>query len=397
MMEQYIDYHLFQGIDLFMCDHTFNQDHVFYHLFCKNQYMSNNIVTLIDWPMSIHPRNLHPGPHYKESEARNNLHWFHQKAVWLDSMRRFMYDSKLLHFGDADEFVIPISENRNAKQTLQYFVNKQKNNNNNDNKYAFAIRTYTGLPDVYTLLGYQHTDNYTLKINTGDDLLLPHEMKNSKLFTQEIDFVSQRILGCNKSYSLNKYDTFLQRHSCLHWQTQSIYITNDGKYSKYPKYKHISNLNQLDQNSDAWFKKLKQYLYKDCCTLSNCSKLLGLFKKLMVTNPGSSEFDNKDFAMIKNIIQPRHMFVATMHTIEHQRSLSRDTCRQSATPKRFELSFECGLFAIHARDHWSKINPKTKYDKDETVVEWSNPCDVKLFYGLLQSNCNQHQYIVLEL
>ena len=158
-----------------MCHHTFNQDHVFYDLFCKNQYISNNIVTLIEWPMSIHPRNLHPDPHYKESEPRNDLHWFHQRAVWLESMRRFMYDSKLLYSGDVDEFAIPIGENRNVKQTLQYFVNKEINNN--DNKYAFGIRTYTGIPDVYSLIGYQHTDNYTLKINTVDDLLSPDEMK----------------------------------------------------------------------------------------------------------------------------------------------------------------------------------------------------------------------------
>ena len=54
-----------------------------------------------------------------------------------------------------------------------------------------------------------------------------------------------------------------------------------------------------------------------------------------------------------------------------------------------KLSFNDGLFAIHARDHWKKVNPKTKYDNGENVVDWTNSCDMKLFYGLIQSNCNQ--------
>ena len=109
-----------------------------------------------------------------------------------------------------------------------------------------------------------------------------------------------------------KYDAFLRRHACLHWKTQSIYIYNNGKYAKYSEYKHVSNLNQLDQIIDKWFAKLKQYLYKDGCALLNYSNPVGLFAKLMVTNPGSSKFHNKDFAMIKNIIQPKHMFVSTI-------------------------------------------------------------------------------------
>ena len=92
-----------------------------------------------------------------------------------------MYDSQLIYFGDPDEFVIPLSSNRTVIDTLKYLIDKESANNTY--RHAFAVRTYPALPDVYTLLGYQHTDNYTLcnkKIAMNDNFVLPNDIKNSE-------------------------------------------------------------------------------------------------------------------------------------------------------------------------------------------------------------------------
>ena len=64
MVEQYVDYCLFQGFDhIFYYSHTFSQNNdtvgYFYKLFRENGYISNNLVTLIEWPTAVHKKNIH--------------------------------------------------------------------------------------------------------------------------------------------------------------------------------------------------------------------------------------------------------------------------------------------------------------------------------------------------
>ena len=88
---------------------------------------------------------------------------------------------------------------------------------------------------------------------------MPKDVKNSEYLSQETKFMADRMLGCDDNDVHDKYDTFLQRHSCPHWN-------QNGRYSKYSQYSKIKNLNLLDELDDEWFKRLKEYLYQDGCT-----------------------------------------------------------------------------------------------------------------------------------
>ena len=401
LVEQYIDYYLFQGFEHFYIyhhiDHIFKQQEnkndidtsqYFYNLFVKNNYISNGLVTFIEWPLASHERN--------RKTAKSRVDWvrIQQHTVWMDVTRKFMYDSEFIYFGDADEIIIPIDKKQTIKQKLKYIIeNDDEYNKSPDCVNGFHIRTYPAFQNIYKLY---HYDTPTYNHN-------------------ENKFDNDKDLGCNLNNLRNRYDTFLERHSCIYWKTQSI--SNSGNNINNNGYlNNISSLDQLNDLNQTWFANIKANLGETGCTLLDCSNPVGLFQK-MITQGFRNQACVNYTVFTKLIVKPRDIFMTTQHMIEYTRQGIQNPKKQKYCSRlypplkcrdRFStfykhsvtlyLNFEKYMFAVHARDHWRKVNP-TQYEmitnKDtKNIINWTNPCDMRYFWSLIQSKCDKQEYIL---
>ena len=103
LVQQWIDYHLFQGFDHFyLFDHLFNRQENDIGLFYNHlkSYIDLNILTLIQWPIVM-----------KFKERRN-----YEVSAYIDSIRKFRYDAKYLTMFDVEEWIMIF----NKKDYVEY-------------------------------------------------------------------------------------------------------------------------------------------------------------------------------------------------------------------------------------------------------------------------------------
>ena len=122
-------------------------------------------------------------------------------------------------------------------------------------------------------------------------------------------------------------------------------------------------------------------------------------------------------AFAKLIVKPRDVFMTTQHVMQYTRQSIENEKKQKHCSHLYPplkckdpssifykhsvtlyLNLENYMFAVHARDHWRKVNP-TQFqlitDNDaKNIINWTNPCDMRYFWSLIQSHCDKQDYIL---
>ena len=507
---QWVDYHLFQGFDhFFIYDHLelksradLNNTDYFYKLF-KQDYIDKGYVTLIEWPFT----------------KRENDMWTFEYAAYLDSYRRFGYDTKFVYTGDCDEFLIP-KPNRSITVSVTPFkrgpdetkrfdngfdfnfadveylniIEKEMINvkeiviaNNEIEHYdGFDILTYPALPnaikfwmsgyidgesiyvpptpspiakmrmlgketgvnqhqhqdpdqephqhhidsatEIEKLDGPQHSSNRYIDSNNNNN----HVEDSNSLYSRS----GVKQLGCNKDKIENRFNTFFERQSCLHYVGTSsmenyetlmkLSINNKKRIAKEKMVlennginhkagedddedvdgnnnnKNNNNDNDNDNNSNYTFmfngdkSRMRQVRYRlnqgtkqhgrnvyevNPKIIVEAKKVLfGYFHSYYTSRLSQWDFNKKDNNEYNKYLKSQYGIRFKNH--QYNDELAMNYTRQY------------DMFVFHARDHWNKIAERRSLKSRQIIFQFHNPNDMKYFYSFTQNNCD-FQNIIL--
>ena len=236
-----IDYHLFQGLDHFyLYDHIYSRDATdisYFYDILKENYIDTGYVTLITWPMV----------------ARQGEHVWYQFSAFGDCIRRFAHESKFLFLTDIDEFIIP-KPNKTGTIVSNTLLNEENNetmsnflgNNHEigtkttqsslmnegqrrrlDVDFYFTSMLYPNIDDS-EMITVRQIVNATLnekdsKYNGMQLLNYPGLQSIYNIWNDATSVhLSNKELGCDATSTNNRFDTFFERGSCLHYKTKSF-------------------------------------------------------------------------------------------------------------------------------------------------------------------------------
>ena len=428
MTQQWIDYHLFQGFEHFyLYDHLYNRDNndieFFYHVLKK--YISQGYATLIEWPMCTRADELP----------------FYQFGAFMDSVRRFGDETKYIYLGDVDEYLIPkplkqnindaktlitsrrlqfnatheqMSQKRSRRRRMFARYNEAKNKQFRDvlfdtNKLfsdeyivptvrdiidalfecddcsynAFRILDYPGLPSVYNLWnGISIPQNQITSLKDQSTVLVSTESKIHQL-------------GCDRKNPSNIYDTFFQRHSCLHHVVKShnemeniinqIKMTDikpeiDEQIANMSEVQIIEYLTKVDKNNfDPNDKKMELKRMRMRIGEIEMDEYVLRFTKLheyLTDTRWAASYELKP----KIFIQTKTFFLGFQHTA----FLSRNN--------QFNFRFwdskqVYDMFILHTSDHWRAL-------ENCDFMNFESLIDVKYFYSITQNECDFENLIL---
>ena len=400
LIQQWIDYNLFQGFEHFyFYDHLYNRDindiSYFYDVLKDGKYISNGYVTIIEWPII----------------ARKGEPTYYQFTAFLDCMRRFIYDTKYLWFGDIDEFVIPKPNHQRIKMDDENTLNMRTQQNKNKNKHRHNEKGQSTIYyfDFYfsnvlyplinesEMLTARQIINYTLEMQSASKIPTMLEYKQHNYnglalmnypglpsiynYWQNLESSkgndnninngnngnndNTKQLGCDAKNKNNRYDTYLERQSCLH------YITHTKDELKNRNF-NLTQMSNVYPNGD----KLYKYL-SDLHLQSNYE------------------------VRAKLIINPRIVFVGIHHNTHSSRSQEFDRQvwikeHSELNPKQNKNGFiqsglkwqQYDMFMLHIRDHWNHLEKMSK------MINFSNSNDIKLFYSITNDQCHFENLIL---
>lgn len=320
LMEQFMDYHMFQGFSHFyFYDHTYDRSEddidFFYNPLHMDGYFDADVATLIDWPTVVH---LHEPTRY------------HQQGLLMDSMRRFMFESEYIFFGDIDEWIVPKNtEHANIETILARYIQFPTTIDHG----AFAVDAFPGFQDMYNFFNHP----------------------------SQVHPINKE-LGCNATDIDNRFDTFLARGNCL---LSAITNEEQGRET------HLLELS-LKLGSNIWY------------NATNAAKFLQ-----QIIDPKERMLEG----FTKVISNPRKTFLGLQHRLYITRNPYDKEPKEKSKPKsgnvyfgRAALLFE-DMFIVHIRDHFNR------FDASE-YVSYTNPNDMKVFYSAIESKCQFNEYII---
>ena len=388
---QWLDYHLFQGFDhFFLYDHLHSRNPTnvafFYDLLLKN-YIQQGYVTLIEWPFVKREHDM----------------WNFEQAAYFDSFRRFGFDTKFIYTGDCDEFLIP---KPNRTINIQIRPNKVSSSDNDDdindeNKSKssfvsfdkhFADATYPTI-NPSEMINVKEIVNAILKIEkyNGIEVFTYPAMPSVYNFwiNGKLNY-NEKQLGCDKLDKQNRFDTFFERQSCLHYKGtssmqnyQKLVATNDHGHH----HKHSRITRKKGQDKTARQTLDQMYRVKSGLTKTNAYEV----------NP-------------KMIIEAKNVLFGFFHRYY----MSRSRRVRATSDDEFDIKFKThkyknnvsivtnwtiqyDMFVVHTRDHWNRINKARLIGSDKTKIslfEFDNVDDIKYFYSFTQNDCHLQNIIL---
>ena len=360
MLEQWIDYHLFHGYEHFyFYDHLFNRDkndiNIFWNVLL--QYLNKNIITYIQWPMS-----------QKQKERR-----YFQVNAFLHSMRWFQYQTNYLSLTDIDEWIIIYPKNQNIENNKKHSSNKHINN---------LPLMIPNLKSVYQqsieISKSQKKSQFTYHI-LYDYPSMP-DVYNMWYFPNKVKISENKQLGCDINNIYNKYNTYLERQSCLHYKIQD---TNISK---------LININHKSKKSSKFIseKEITKYMsYIGNNAHNTVLKLHGKSKQPPAYYAKRARSQIDYFAgdkwaggyelKPKVILNPKIGYIGYQHAIYY------------FTPGYKKISLnndKYEIFLIHLIDHWRNSEKRTN------IINWKSEIEVNMFFNMTYSQCDYENVIL---
>ena len=389
MLQQWLDYHIFQGFDHFyIYDHLFdrynseysrNEALVFYKVLLP--YIDNNYVTYIQWPIATRSGEFR---HYRTSAL-------------LDASRRFSKETRFLTFLNIDDWIVPTNDKYSKFKDLFESVQKESNCN------YIQFSEFSALPDVYgSVYGTNGLKNNRSGVSGVEDIsIMEYNYK----------------LGCDTKNEENRFDTMLLRHSCLHYKIQNeemltAYMTED-----------IDDTMDGDEDEDSGSEEMIVGESKQGKEIGRKNNIANKKKQKQQSKDFKSLLFNADNSEIKNKFYPQHKefrFETVFKYLLNPKGTKihgyEQRSRMLFDPKMFYIGYETQVYNIrqpfqriicdqfdassrkhdddivkqhmdvillHAVDHWG-----SDWLESKRMFSYSKSQDVQLLFNITQSNCD---------
>ena len=379
MIKQWLDYHLLHGFEHFyLFDHLCNRnnDNILFFWDILQPYMNDGKVTYILAPMIVRPRE----------------HAYYQFTAIMDAIHLIRFETTFVLFADVDEWVIVYDKTNPETNSNQQNQTEQKQMMMTDMPTAYEYYRHmfeSTRFDIHTLLDIHGLQDVWSLIHDQLDSNLKNKSTNNVLTLNENSWYQNEIpislkgkqLGCDKKNSNMRFDTFLQRHSCLYYKLQNI----DEKY-QYKQNKIQKTLNKLARKTKGTKKfyqpKLLYYLHKPTYNkqINNIRHFLSYeIKPKILIDPSIVHltFHHRLFSLrYSNNIENANTLG---NTIENNQEFFIVNDTNNIKRKEKNLYPNLNVFLLHTSDHFRRL---------AQFMNFSNIEHLRFFFQITQSKCD---------
>ena len=205
-------------------------------------------------------------------------------------------------------------------------------NGNNPKYNGIEILNYPGLQDIYNLW---------------------HNPSDSDI----------KQLGCDSSNEANRFDTYFERHSCLHYQTRTI-------------------ADIMDNTPVNWAKDRRaRIMYKILRGKGNNGDMYEVRPKLLI-NPRTVLFGIHHFVSVS-----RYNYSTILKSHNEPKKYANENITYLHM-NEMKYKYQYDMFILHLRDHWNHL------EKRNDFINFKSVGDMKLFYSVTSNKCDFENIIM---